>query len=211
MFSWVCPTCGKELDIGTKVCPNCAGRAEASAAAGAAGSNRRFWAGLGLAALVGVALLAGLARYQSRPRAATAQLEAPARSKPLPPPEPVPEAPAPAKDLPPPQPVASPVPEWARHVEIAGVRTFYDAQNKPRVRAVIINHGEDELSNTVFTVALRPAQAAPDSSPLARFTVKLTAPIKPGDFREVQAPLDALATLAAFPPWRQLRADLESR
>jgi hypothetical protein len=97
-----------------------------------------------------------------------------------------------------------------RPIEVSGIRLFYDAQNRPQVRAVVINHGEEQLSKgTSIRVALRPMQGPAGSPPLAYFTVKLDATIQPGDSREVRAGLDALATLAAIPPWQQLRVDIE--
>ena len=86
---------------------------------------------------------------------------------------------------------------------------FYDSQNKTQVRALVINHGEEELRDVTLTVTLRPASSAADSLPLARFNAKITAEIKAGDAREIKAPLETFGTLAAMPPWHKLRADVE--
>ena len=197
MFTWVCPSCGKEQDLATKECPNCVGKAPEAAPPSQAASNLRFWLVLAAGTAAAIIALVLWIRYLShRPapappsKAAVAQPGSPQR---LPAPEPVPET-APA----------SPGP-----IEVAGIRTFYDAQNKPQVRVVIINHGEDGLRNTTLTVTLRPARSPADSPPLARFSVKISSEIKPGDSQEIKAPLDAFATLAAMPPWHQIRADVQ--
>ncbi len=62
----------------------------------------------------------------------------------------------------------------------------------------------------VVTVSLRSAEAAAGSSPLARFTVKIDRDVKAGESQEIKAPLETFGTLAAIPPWHQLRADVEA-
>lgn len=186
MFTWVCPSCGREYDLATKQCPECVGQVAGSSPPPSRVSNLRFWAVIGAAAAAVVLCLVAWSRYrahQPAPRAAAPkiELERPA------------EAPAPT-----------------RPIEVAGIRLSYDDQNRAQVRAVVVNHGEEVLTTgTSWRLALRPAQAAPGSPPLAYFTVKLTSALAPGDSREVRAPLDALATLAAIPPWQQLRVDIE--
>lgn len=196
MFNWVCPTCGREWDIATTECPDCRGKPLPAAPARRSRSGGLFWVLLAAGTAIGILGLIFWVRYQSRriapaPAAATASAESPA-PKTVSPPEPVPDS-APAQQI-----------------EVAGIRTFYDSQNKPQVRALIVNHGEAALDNVTLTVTLRPMQSAPDSLPLARFTVKIVLPVKPGEWQEVKAPLDTYATLAAMPKWRELRADVEA-
>jgi hypothetical protein len=141
------------------------------------------------------ALVAGL-RYQSRPQPAQRaeiSLSTPQLTIELPAPGAASAAPPAFRDL----------------IEVTGIRTFYDAQDKPQVRVVVVNHSEEHLDNLTFTVALRPAGSAPGSQPLARFSVRVSSLLKAGSSREITAPLETLATLAAFPPWRDLRADVE--
>ncbi len=185
MFTWVCPSCGGEWDLATQECPKCAGKGAPPAASGRQKSDLRFWAPVVLAAAIVLGLVYGWTRYraQQAPRRAAGprvELERPALVEP------------------------------ARAVEIAGLRMSYDAQNRPQVRAVIINHSEDQIApGTTYRVSLREAKAAAGSPPLGSFTVKLDKMLQPGESREVRAGLDALATLAAMPPWHQLRLDIE--
>jgi hypothetical protein len=182
MFTWVCPTCGREYDVATKECPQCAAAGAGPSSRQRSLSNLRFWAAV-TAAIAAVVLVAFVwARFRAR----------------RPPPQAGPkiELQRPAEPPPPPRPI-----------EVSGIRLFYDAQNRPQVRAVVINHGDEPLNKGAsIRVALR---ATPGAPPLAYFTVKLDATIQPGDSREVRAGLDALATLAAIPPWQQLRVDIE--
>jgi len=195
MFTWVCPTCGKELDLATKECPECGGKTAAGGPSTKPVSNVRFWALLLGGVAVAIVGLVFLARYLSRPVQRAPQTRS----------EPAPTASlAPLPAVP-----QDPLSSLKRVIEIAGIRTFYDGQNKPQVRAVIINHGEEGMQNVTLTVILRPQQAAPDSPPLARFKVNLKSELKPGDSLDVKVPLESFATLAAIPSWNQLRADLE--
>lgn len=194
MFTWVCPACGKELDVSIRECPDCGGRAAPAPAAPPARSNLRFWLGLAGGAVLGVCGLVLLVRYQARPRPAQPEPKAaPARSSPQ-------ELPAPAK--------ADTAPTFLDFIEVAGIRTFYDDRNKPQVRALVVNHGDESLTGLTLTVTLRPRRSIADAPPLARFTFKLGADVKPGVSQEIQAPLESFATPAAMPHWREIRADL---
>jgi len=194
MFTWVCPSCGREWDLATKQCPDCAGKAAAEPTAdkppsaeppvAKPPSTLRFWALI----VVSTALVVTALVVWSRRRVAP--------------------APRPAAKLEFQRPPEAPAEQ--RPLEVTGIRLFYDDQSRPQVRAVVVNHTEDPLpAGTVVRAALRPAGAPAGSPPLARFSVKLTAPLPGGDSRDLRAPLDALATLAAIPPWQQLRVDLE--
>ncbi len=207
MLTWVCPTCGKELDIAVQECPDCRGRAAAGeapqAAAGArdpevvdespANPGARFWIIFGSATVAVVVGLFLIGRYRSEhPAAAPAAKTGASKGVTL-------------ENLP----ATSTAP--ARQLEVAGIRMYYDDQGKAQVRAVVINHADENLEAMSAVVSLRTASAAADSQPLARFTAKLSPELKPRESREIRAPLEALATLAAMPPWDQLRADVELR
>jgi hypothetical protein len=194
MFTWVCPTCGRELDLSTKECPDCTGKPVAAVPpppvaytappepAAAPGQSRLLLAGIALLALA--ALFVGWAMLRSRTTEPAAKLAAP---------EAVAESPADS-------PYAS--------VEISGLRPFYDAKNQPQVHAVVINHAAQEIPGVSIRVALRPRRAPAGAPPLARFLVKIPV-LKAEASQEITVPLEAFGTLAALPAWRELRADFE--
>src|SRR5712692_4536022 len=114
MFTWVCPSCGKEWDVAVKECADCAAakRDRPQAALPQPRSDLRFWLLLGAAALIGIVAVVSLVRYQARrpPREATPArvvLEQPSAPKN---PEPVPES-------------ASNAP--GSDIEVAGIRMSY--------------------------------------------------------------------------------------
>jgi len=197
MFTWVCPTCGRELDLSTQECPDCTGKPAASAPppppipaaytpppepTAGPGQSRLLLAGIALLALAAVFVGWAMLRGRSAEPAA----------KPA-----VPEAVAePAADSP------------YANVEISGLRPFYDAKNQPQVHAVIINHGAQEIPGVSLRVALRPRRAPAGAPPLARFIVKIPV-LKAETSQEITVPLEAFGTLAALPAWRELRADFE--
>jgi len=198
MFTWVCPTCGHEWEVSVEQCPNCAVQPAQQAAPRRTSSGLAFWILLVLGAGAGVAGLVFWVRYQpSRPASAQGvETKGAAASKSAPTLEPVPETPAEAAP--------------AGPIEVAGLRASYDSQNRPQIRAVVINHGADPLA-AAFTVTLRAMESAADAPPLARFSVRLSPEIKPGESREIRAPLETLVTLAALPPWRRLRIEVDAR
>jgi hypothetical protein len=200
MFTWVCPTCGRELDLSTKECPDCTGKPAAGAPppppispapvaytappepAAAPGQSRLLMAGIALLALAAVFIGWAVLRGRSAEPA----------TKPVAP-EAVTE---PAADSP------------YADVEISGLRPFYDAKNQPQVHAVIINHGAQEMHGVSLRVALRPRRAPAGAPPLARFLVKIPV-LKAETSQEISVPLEAFGTLASLPAWRELRADFE--
>jgi hypothetical protein len=94
-------------------------------------------------------------------------------------------------------------------IEVAGVRTWYDTDFKPKVSAVVINHSEDPQANVNFKVELRTREASTADIPLASFEIKLDKPLESREARDVQAELNAMGTLASLPPWHQMRVDLQ--
>ena len=96
-------------------------------------------------------------------------------------------------------------------LQVTGVRTWYTPDHKPKVRAVIINHGEVPRSGINLQVYLRPAQAEADAPPLASFSIRLDEALEPQQIRDVETDLMAMGTLASLPKWDKLRVDLEAR
>ena len=94
-------------------------------------------------------------------------------------------------------------------LQVAGVRPFYTDDAKTKVRFVVINHGQTSQTGVNIQAHLSPKGAPLDSPPLAGFTIALTDELAAGESREVETDLMALSTLAAFPPWKDLRIDLE--
>jgi hypothetical protein len=93
-------------------------------------------------------------------------------------------------------------------IEIAGVRTFYTPDYKPKASAVVVNHGES-AQWVNFRVTLRTREAAMSDAPLATFDIRLDKQIDPGKIVEYTADVTAMGALASLPPWHQMRVDLQ--
>ncbi len=96
-------------------------------------------------------------------------------------------------------------------LQVAGVRTLYTPDYKPKVRAVIINHGDVPRSGIDLQVHLRPVQAPAAAPPLASFSIAIDEELAPQEARDIETDLMALGTLTSFPKWNELRLDLEAR
>ncbi len=225
MFTWECPTCGREVDIADSECPNCSKKAKAPATAvatdnaPAAGSPRpqpqraapvslppsqraaaprrrpaaqASWGLQGkhiaIFAVLAIAAIA-VAVYFARPDLFHRATQL---------------APAPLAEG-----AGDSGSAYLGDIEIAGVRTWYDADYKPKVSAVIINHSEDPQANVSFKVELRTREASAGDTPLASFEIRLDKPLQPREARDVQVDLSALGTLASLPPWQSMRVDLQ--
>lgn len=237
MFSFDCPECGRELGVGDTVCPGCGARivedselerpaprpkprpatrppavtARADVPDPVAPSSRIAESQQGQRArpepppfsvqpkhlaLVGLLLLASVlaALYVSRPGlfSAGAGLAL----------EDVEDAPA-----------LLPATGSVSYgdLQIAGIRTWYTDNHEPRVKAVIINHGEAPRSGIVFEVSLSPLESPPSAPPLARFTIRIDDELGALASREIEADLLAMGTLASMPAWNKIRILLEAQ
>lgn len=94
-------------------------------------------------------------------------------------------------------------------LQVAGVRPLYTDDLKPKVRFVVINHGDTPQANLRIQAHLSPKNAPLDAPPLASFAIALGEELAPRESRDLEADLLALGTLAAFPPWKELRIELE--
>jgi hypothetical protein len=94
-------------------------------------------------------------------------------------------------------------------LQVAGIRTLYTEDLKAKVRAVVINHGEMTQSGLYLQARLSPKEAPLTSPPLASFVIELDEELGPQESREIEADLMTLGTLASFPPWKDLRIELD--
>jgi hypothetical protein len=93
------------------------------------------------------------------------------------------------------------------NLQVAGIRPYYDAEYRPRVRALIINHGDTPLEQVNLEVTLQTPRAPAFAAPLASFVID-TKELGSGESREIEAELTALGTLASLPPWDKVRIQI---
>ncbi len=93
-------------------------------------------------------------------------------------------------------------------VEVSGIRPYYDDEYQAHVRAFVANHSRDPVSVAVHA-RLRVRAASPESPPLATFEIVVPNPIPGNEGTEIDVPLQAMGSLASFPPWEEMRVDLE--
>lgn len=220
MFTWVCPTCGRELDVSHRDCPDC--RAAES----------------------------GESKSPAPPDSPQVESAPAPPPQPTPRPSPPPvkagrDAAAEAFRLAPshlllfvfllgaavagavflarpelfsavrlplgqaePGPKIQPGRGSSDPLEVAGVRVIGDEQEGRRVRAVVVNHSQLAQRGIVLRVDLLPLGAPEDADPAATFYLNLEEPLEPGEVREVEAPLQAEPDAFPLPPWQELRLDV---
>ena len=223
MFTWECPTCGRELDISESECPHCSKKAKAASTAvateNAVAAEKRPAEQRAAAPHLPPAQRAAAPRRQPAPTAwglqgkhvaifAVLAVVAIAAAVFFARPDLFRRAPQ-LEDVPLAEGAGDSGSAYLGDIEVAGVRTWYDAEYKPKVSAVVINHGESPQSNVNFKVELRTREAAMSDSPLASFEIRLDKELSPREARDVQADLNAMGTLASLPPWHRMRLDLQ--
>ena len=95
-------------------------------------------------------------------------------------------------------------------VEVAGIRTWRDAEAKLKVRAVIVNHAAAPFDEPNLRVTLSDPEAGPDPPPAATFEVVLEEPIPARASLEIETDLEAPEGLTALPDWNRIRVALQS-
>ena len=219
MFTWECPTCKRELDIAESECPHCSQKGKAASTAVAterppapkvrapeslpapsraaahrpappAGSWGLQGKHIAIFALLAVVAIAA-AVFFARPdlfRSAT-----------------------PFQEVPLGEGAGEAGSAYLGDIEVAGVRTWYDAEYKPKVNAVVINHSESPQAAVNLLVEMRTREGSTADTPLASFEIQLDDALGPREARDVEFDLQAMGTLASLPPWHQMRVDLQRR
>ena len=210
MFTWICPKCGKEVDVAQKSCPHCAtpekpvesapnlvppaasSRPAAADAAQAPPTPPRSSMEVRpvhLLIFVGVMILAiGGAVWVSQPDLLSFEsVEEPDEGM---------------------------VETFGRGVEgpfeVAGIRTYYTDDYQTKVKAFVVNHS-DQAGSVALRVHLRVQRATESAPPLASFDVILPEPLDGNGSLEIDTGLDAMGSLQSLPPWREIRVDIEPK
>lgn len=224
MFTWICPTCGRECPPSYTECPDCAGKEQPGTAAAPAPAAEPA------APAVPAARAAAPAAQPPLPRARKSGLptwlmslifaciffvvgagaylgyqryqsrpEVPAAAQESPfeaPPAAAPGATgAPA--------AASP---YLKYLEVTGWRLLQDARKRPEARFVVVNHSGAEMVDLSVTVSLR-AVAGQESEPAGSLSFKI-ASLGPYESRDMTAPLETRLKVYEFPDWQNLAAQV---
>jgi len=209
MFTWICPTCGREVPPSYKECPDCAAKAKGTPAGEPAAASpppvaqapprprvivRHVVPGWLVTILVAMGLAAAAAGgyyWLKRPKTADEAPPASAATVPM-------ESPT--------QPgaVAGAPHRLAKYIEVAGIRII-EEKKKPRIKCLLVNHSQAELGEVSGTVSLRAGNGS--SAPISVFPFKVTS-LGPWESREIEAPLETTLRVYEIPDWQFLRAEV---
>ena len=220
MFTWICPNCGKDVDVAQKTCPRCAAAGEspgeaatetATAPPPPAPAERRLRQEAAPRQSRPAAPKKSLSSLDVRPRhlllfgaalllavGAAVQLSRPGLLR-L-------EAVA--------EPAEESVQTFSRGaqgpLEVAGIRPYYTDEHQTKVKAFVANHS-DEGASVALRVLLRHRQAADNAPPLGAFDIVLPEPLEARGAMEIDTGLEAMGSLQSLPPWREIRVDVEAK
>lgn len=208
MFTWECPTCGRELDVSLKACPDCSAVEASPPIAAALPSEAE--AARPAATVAEKPKVTSPSAFSLTPKhlllfvfflgAAVAAAVFFARPELLP----KPELPVAWRE---PGPAEQPGRGNNDPLEISGIRLTESEDGKPLVRALVINHGEQAVKKAAMQVALREFGAPVDAPPDVSFTLRLGEELEAGASREVEVPLEE-APDSGLPRWGRLRIDV---
>ena len=212
MFTWICPTCGRDVPPSMNECPNCSGKLQASqeeeqapeeaprvapppqfsepaARPGSGGSSAKTWVmSLVFAALfivLGLGLYWGVRYWKNRPATAPATL---------------------AFENPPAAGESAKPNTLQRFIQITGVRLTQNEKKATEARFLVVNHSPADVADLSGTVTLRARGADPGSS-AGTFSFKSIS-LGPYEAKEVIAPVDTRLRVYELPDWQNLATEL---
>jgi hypothetical protein len=95
--------------------------------------------------------------------------------------------------------------QYAKYLEIAGVRIGEDEKKHARAQFLVVNHSSADLPDLELEVALTTTTAKAGDDPLAVITVK-TGPLPANGSKDVSAPLKTKLRAYELPDWQFLKA-----
>jgi hypothetical protein len=107
-----------------------------------------------------------------------------------------------------PPPVAPVSYSLSKAVEVTGFRLVSEANKKPEIHFLVVNHSAANLSNVTVYVTLRASAAKPGQAPLSRFSFRAPK-LGPLESQELVSFPEKLPRTSGLPEWQDLRADIE--
>jgi hypothetical protein len=92
----------------------------------------------------------------------------------------------------------------SKTVEVTGLRFVNDANKKPEVHYLVVNHSSAEMPAVTVYVSVRSSAAKTGQPPLVRFSFHSSA-LAPFEAKEMTSPLDKLPRQAE---WQDLQAEV---
>lgn len=214
MFTWICPTCGREVPPSYDECPDCAGKAKAAGDAAppaqaepaapapvpvqppqpkAPPPVRRglpTWFLSVLFALAFIGLGAGVywgvqyLRHRSEAGRQALAMEN-----------------VPAAGKPKPHPMQ-------RYIEVTGIRFLQDRKKQTEVRFLVVNHSPDEIAELAGNVTIWGRTQRSDEEPVGTFSFKIPS-IQAWEYKEFSAPMNTKLRVYELPDWQNVTAELQ--
>src|SRR5574340_67709 len=208
MFTWICPTCGREVPPAYNECPDCAAKQKGEAAPppetpaapvpttpprqappppAKRGGLPTWLLSLLFALLfigIGVGIYWGANYVRERRQTAPAAVpfENPAtKGKPH---------------------------AMQKYIEITGVRFVQDPQKRTEARFLVVNHSPDDISGLAGNVTIWGRTQKSDEEPVGTFAFTLPS-IGPWESREAKAVVVTKLRVYELPDWQNISADLQ--
>ncbi len=95
-----------------------------------------------------------------------------------------------------------------KYVEVVGLRLTEEANKKPQVRFVVVNHSGAEIADLAANVNLWARTAKSDEEAVGTFTFKI-ASLGPYETKEMSGPLNTKLRVYELPDWQNLVPEVQ--
>src|SRR5690242_18918762 len=95
-----------------------------------------------------------------------------------------------------------------KYVEVVGLRLTEEANKKPQVRFVVVNHSGAEIADLAANVNLWARTAKSDEEAVGTFTFKI-ASLGPYETKEMSSPLSTKLRVYELPDWQNLVPEVQ--
>lgn len=95
-----------------------------------------------------------------------------------------------------------------KYIEIAGFRISEASVGKLKIRFVVINHSDGDISDLGLKVTLKPVTAKPQDPPICTFDAKVP-DLGPEEMKQVTGSADTKLRVYELPDWQYLKSDFE--
>ncbi len=218
MFTWICPTCGREVPPSYDACPDCAAKQKSGAqppppdpagpppappaytpptvapvapahyAAPAPHAGLPTWVLAILFAFAFLGVGAGVYFVVNYFRGGTQAASTPVANVP---------SKTPGKPNP-----------LQKYVEVSGIRFVENARHQIEARFVVVNHSDADITDLGGTVNIWGRTAKSEEEAAGTFSFKVAA-LKPNESTEAAAPLSTKLKVYELPDWQNVSAEVQ--
>ncbi len=96
----------------------------------------------------------------------------------------------------------------AKYIELTGIRLAVDANRKPEIHYLVVNHSTAMIADVTMNVTIRSVNRRATDAPITKFSFKLSS-LGPWEAKEFTSEIETNLKSYELPDWRNIRADYQ--